>query len=281
MPAIDARTRVALTAFALFLFAMFLTAQSAKNPKLAGFGGSFVGEILAPFQIANRWMQSGVFGSWSRYIELIDVKEENQSLRARLAVLEAQASKLIELQHEVVELRALMAIDLETDPKQITARVISFDTTQWVQAITIDRGRKHGVRPGLAVVNASGLIGQVVAAGPSVARVLLITDPVSGVDSVIQESRVRGVVQGAGGSKCSLQFVERSEEVKIGDRLATSGLDGVFPRGIPVGVVTQVDTRPSGIFKIIEVRPSVDLTALDYVLVLDPGATPKLADTQD
>lgn len=267
---LDHRTRVALTSFGLFLLAMFLTAQSAKNPQIAGVGGAVVGELSRPFLVANRFIQSGVGGVWSEYFNLIGVREENQSLRARLAVLEAQASQLIELRHEVDQLRSLTSVEVEEDPKQIAARVISFDATQWVEAVTLDRGSNHGIRPGLAVINAAGLIGQVIESGPNTSRVLLITDPVSGVDSLIQASRVRGIVQGAGNEQCSLLYVERGTEVRIGDRLVTSGLDGVFPRGVPVGVVTQVETRPSGIFQIIDVKPSVELSELDYVLVLDP-----------
>ena len=265
---IDERTRVALTAFGLFCLSMFLTAQSARNPSIASSGGAIVSEILSPLQGLNRWTQGGIADVWRSYVALMGVREENVRLTERLAVLEAENSAIVELRNEVQDLRALLSISSDLPLSKVAARVIGYDATQWVQSVTIDRGTQNGIREGMAVIERSGLVGQVIVAGPTTSRVLLLSDPASGVDGVIQSSRARGIVQGAGGLRCTWQFVLKEDEVTVGDRVVTSGLDGIYPRGISIGIVSAIDSRASGLFRVIEVTPAVDITMLDHVLVI-------------
>lgn len=279
---IDERTKVALTAFILFCVSMLVTAQSARHPSVAENGGAVVAEVLSPFQIFNRWFQGGVVHVWSSYLALVHVREENEQLRDRLAVLEAENTALSELKHEAAELRGLLGVATEEPLTKVPAQVIGYDATQWVQSITIDRGSQHGIAPGMAVIERAGLVGQVIVAGPTTSRVLLVSDPASGVDGVVQSSRARGIVQGAGGLRCTWQFVLKEDEVAVGDRIMTSGLDGIYPRGISIGIVSAIDSRGSGLFRTIEVTPSVDVSLLNHVLVVTgqprgPGAVRPLS----
>jgi len=259
---------MSLSALALFCLSMFLTAQTARDPSIAASGSVVVGEVLAPAQSLNRWLQGGVSGVWQEYFALVDVQNENVQLKSRLAILEQTNTQLLEMRHEVMQLRDLLAVETEDAGTRVPARVIGYDATQWVQSISLDRGSNHGIQVGMAVVARNGLVGQVMAVGPRTSKVLLITDPASGVDGIIQSSRARGTVLGAGGMECVWQFVLREDPVEVGDRLITSGLDGVYPRGIPIGVVASVDSRGSGMFRSIEVTPTVDFSLIDYVLVI-------------
>jgi rod shape-determining protein MreC len=127
------------------------------------------------------------------------------------------------------------------------------------------------------VVQYHGLVGLVIAVSQYSAKVLLITDPSSGVDALVQQSRARGVIEGLGGTECTWRFVLREEPIKIGDRIITSGMDGVFPKGVVVGVVAQIDSERDSLFHSIVVEPSVNLSTLEEVYILPPAIEEFLA----
>ena len=148
------------------------------------------------------------------------------------------------------------------------ATVIGYDPSSWQRAIIVDKGSNDGAAPGMAVVSGSGLVGQITSVGRRSARVLLISDPLSGVDALIQGNRARGIVEGDGNGGCVWKFVLREEEVKIGDRVISSGLDGVFPRGLLIGIVTGVSSRPDSMFHDITLQPSVVMDKVESVIVV-------------
>jgi rod shape-determining protein MreC len=139
--------------------------------------------------------------------------------------------------------------------------------------VLIDKGSEQNIEPGSPVFIEGGLVGQVISVGYGASRVRLITDRNAKLDVLIQGSRTRGVIQGDG-QGTSLLYVQKEEEVKIGDVIVTSGLDGVFPKGVLVGTVTDVLLDKGAIFQSIQVSPSVDVEKLEFVLVSTPGAKP-------
>ena len=159
----------------------------------------------------------------------------------------------------------------ENSLSYVEGTVIAYDPSSFVQAVTINRGSSDGIAPGMAVVEGNGIVGQVVAVSLHTARIMLIIDRASSVDALIQSSRVRGIIEGKGRDKSEFVYVGESEEVMIGDKVVTSGLDGVFPKGLIVGVVTAVQKSANGLFKSIEVTPSVKFYRLESLLVVLPG----------
>jgi len=155
----------------------------------------------------------------------------------------------------------------------LAASVTGEDASPWFKTIMINRGEVDGLREGMPVVAADGIIGQLVKVVARSSRVLLITDHASGVASIIQRSRARGVVKGKGDGSCSLEFSMASEDVKVGDTVITSGIGGIFPKGLKIGEVSMVKKGEYGIFQTVEVRPTVNLARLEEVLVLlqQPG----------
>lgn len=265
---VNNRTRVAGASLLLFSISLFLTAYSARNPALVSVGSGAVAELLSPVQRAWRWGFSGVAGVWNSYVAVWGARQESQQLKERLAALEQQNIKLQELQHENKQLSSLLQLKQESELSGIVARVIGYDASQWVQSLTIDRGTSDGVVIGAAVVEHNGLVGQVIAAAPNTAKILLITDPASGVDGIIQDTRARGIVEGAGPSQCRWRFVVREDEVRVGDRVLTSGMDGIYPRGVIVGTIDAADSKRSGLFQAIEIKPEVDFASLEQVFVV-------------
>jgi rod shape-determining protein MreC len=162
----------------------------------------------------------------------------------------------------------LLALQEHLGGTAVAARVIGRSTVAWVQTLILDKGERHGVTKGMAVLAPEGVVGRVMAAGPHTARVLLISDPNSGIDGLVQRTRVRGIASGTIDGGCVLKYVQRGDEVQIGDQVVTSGLDGTFPKGHPIGTVVRVGTKGSGMFQDVEVMLSAELSKVEEVLVV-------------
>jgi rod shape-determining protein MreC len=250
-----------------FLGALVLSAYSARNPAIVSAGAALIGEGLRPFRAVTNWVSVGVSGFWNSYVALVGVEAERADLLERVRTLEAENSRLVEVQGENERLRRLLGIAELAQLEGVAARVVGRDATNWVKTVTIDRGRSSGLAPGMAVVSGDGVVGQVVSASPSTALVLLITDHSSGIDAIVQGNRARGIVEGTGESACRWRFVRGDAEVAIGDRLITSGLDGIFPKGLLLGVVTDLGDV-EGLFRSIVVTPAARLSAIEDVFVV-------------
>lgn len=265
------RSRLALAVLALFSLSLFLTDYSAKKPHVARVGGAVLDYVQVPFTNLYSGMYRTVAGWWYGYIDLIGVRERNEQLRKKLKALESQNTQLLEVRTENRLLRELVGLLDHTEIEGVAANVIGYDPSKWVRAAIIDHGSRSGVEVGMAVVDGSGVVGQVVVVSPSSARVQLITDHASGVDVIIQSSRARGMVQGLGGARCELRYVTADAQVAIGDRVLTSGLDGVYPKGLVVGVVSDYEPATTGLFHGVELTPAVDFARLEKVLVVTSG----------
>jgi rod shape-determining protein MreC len=203
-----------------------------------------------------------VGGLWNAVIPGagLDVDAESRRLRAELAGRE-------ELQRENERLRRLLGFAESQARRTVAARVIAEDAASWFRTIEIDRGYDDGVTEGLPVVDDAGLIGRVVRSTPHSSRVLLITDASSAVAVLVQDQRIRGVCRGQGGA-LALDFALLQDAIQVGDGVVTSGLGGVFPKGLVVGYVRSVQQEQFGLFQTVEVEPAVNFSHLEEVLVL-------------
>lgn len=262
------RGRLTTICFLLFALSLFLTSYSARNPWMANLGSVLLGEIVHPVQRVARDGAQEVENIWSGYISLRGVQQENETLRQRLAVLESDNSRLREVEHEVERLRELVQGAEAAHVTGVAAEVIGYDPSNWIQAVTVNRGSVDGVVQGMPAVQGNYLVGKVIGVGRRTSQVLLLLDPTSGVDALIQTSRVRGVVEGSGRSGALLQYISPQETVKVGERIVTSGMDGVFPKGLVIGVVSEVEKNPGRLFQRIAVRPSVKFRRLESLLLI-------------
>ncbi|MDI6692832.1 MAG: rod shape-determining protein MreC [Anaerosomatales bacterium] len=217
-----------------------------------------VGEAASqPFRSVGRWL-SGL--SVSRK-ELERLREQNEVLRARLAELE-------EARQENDRLRQLVAFAEERRLAQLGARVIGRPTSAWEGAIVIDRGSVDGVQPGMPVIAPQGLVGQIETVSKHASRVRLITDAQSGVAAMIQRTRALGVVRGSIDRTLTMEYVDKAKTPRVGDVVLTSGLGGVYPKGIVIGDVIQVDARRADLYPRVVVRSRVPIDELEEVLVV-------------
>ena len=199
--------------------------------------------------------------------QLETLRTQNDELRKRVSDLE-------EARLENLRLKGIVSFAKTSTTKTLGARVIGLPTNSWEGVITIDRGTADGVTAAMPVVGTAGLLGQTVDVTANSARVRLITDPNSGVAAMLQVKRVEGIVKGSLEGRLTLDFVSTDTTVRAGDVVITSGIGGVYPKGLLVGEVTKVRKSASDLYQNIELAPSARLSGLEEVLVL-VGATPK------
>jgi rod shape-determining protein MreC len=202
------------------------------------------------------------------YDTLASFRTENERLRQRIEQLEIERQKLLEAQATNIRLKQLLDFRSQLSGSAITASIIANSASSWFKSCVLDKGSADGVRKGMAVVTPLGVVGQVVAVTPRTAKVLLLTDANSGIDVLVQRTRARGIVSGSLENGIVLKYVKRSEDIQEGDRLITSGTDGVFPKGMMVGTVIRVKKQQIGLFQAIEVLPAVQSTRVEDVLVV-------------
>ncbi len=217
--------------------------------------------ITSPFRSAGDWIQ-GMSVSRER---LDTLETQNAELRARLAELE-------EARQENERLRALVDFAEERKLAKLGAEVIRRPVSIWEGVIALDRGSTDGVQPGMPVIAADGLVGQVAEVSPNSCTVRLITDQQSGVAAMIQSTRASGIVRGSVDGELSLDFVDRATLPVVGDVVLTSGLGGVYPSGIVVGDVTSVDDKRGELYPRVKIESRVQTNRLEEVFIL-VGAT--------
>jgi len=228
-------------------------------------------EVMHPLQVGVTALGQRTEQVWERYVALWDVHEQNEILRRRLEELAGMAQQAQELDLANQRLAKLLALHEELGTMAVAARVIGRSTVAWVQTVILDKGERQGISKGMAVLTPEGVIGQVLSVSPHTARVLLISDPNSGVDALVQRSRVRGIAAGTIEGGCILKYVQWGDEVQAGDQVVTSGLDGIFPKGQPIGTVARVEAKDSRMFQDVEVMLSAELSKVEEVLVVTPG----------
>lgn len=227
--------------------------------------------VLSPLLQPVSRISGFVEDIWDGYIQLTDTHRENIKLREDVRNLNMRVLEGNEALLANQRLERLLDMKKSVKEPTITATVIGEDVTSWFRTLVINRGSSSGIREGMAVISADGVVGQTIKVSSSSARVLLLTDHASGIAATIQRSRARGVIKGKGEMLCTLEFTTREEDVKVGDMVITSGIGGVFLKGLPIGEVTMVKRGEYGIFQTVSIRPSVNLPHLEEVLVVQRG----------
>jgi rod shape-determining protein MreC len=250
-----------------------LMSVSVRNPELPASGWGLLARILYPVQKLTHEVFETADFIWNRYIWLQHVALERDILLLQLGELQERNSTLSELAHENERLRSLLNYSDMTSHESIVASVIGRDPSNWLMTLTIDKGSDHGIRTGLPVVSGDGVVGQVASVGAQSATVLMINDTASGVGAMLQNSRAIGVIEGVFKSnEVSLGYIENIQEevVGVGERVITSGMDGVFPKGLLIGEVKSISDNPGSLFRDILVQPAANLKKIELVTVLLP-----------
>ena len=225
-------------------------------------------EITAPFQKLIKQTTKSTEELWLNYFRLVDVNHENTQLKNEIHVLKMANSRYRELLATQESLEKLLQFKQTINRPVLAAQVIGLDPTGWFKSVIIDKGKWAGLRIDMPVVNAFGVVGRVVSVSSNYAKVLLIIDQNSAVDCLVQRSRDRGMLKGLMSEICKLDYVAKSNDISMGDIVVTSGLGGVFPKGLPVGRILDVKEISGELFKDIKIRTAVDFSKLEEVLVI-------------
>lgn len=261
------RNRVVFASATLLLLALLLLSVGSRAERADPFAGVVL-EVVRPLQVGAGAAVQAIEKIWSGYFALVGVREENERLRQRVLDLEARLIRAAEIERAAQRLDELLGYKAVLGGETVPAQVIGRDPLPWSGSLTINKGRNDGIGRNAAVISPHGVVGQTIATSARSARVLLLTDHNSGIDAVVQRSRARGIVKGALDGRCVMKYLQRGDDVVPGDRVVTSGLDGVFPKGILIGEVTDVGLDPRGLLKTADVVPSAPLARVEEVLVV-------------
>lgn len=229
--------------------------------------------ILKPIHYITYSIGNFVNGSISFIAEIGSLRKTNQELLNRVTTLENDARRAKELEMENQRLKELLNFKEENKNLELVgARVIAQNPDNWFSVIVIDKGTDDVIKPGMPVLNSKGLIGQVTEVGNKWAKVTLLIDPSSSVSIVVSRTRDNGIAKGdlelSKTGRLKILYLPSNSDISINDDIVTSGLGGVFPKGIYVGKVINVYKDSGGIFKYAEVEPAVDFRRLEEVLVV-------------
>lgn len=213
------------------------------------------------------WSGRKITKIWNHYISLTNAAKENEYLRKNVEKLNLSLMRFAEVEEENTRLKGILGMASELEADIIGARVIANDPYAEFKTITIDQGYKNGVSKNMVVVGRKGLIGKIGEVAYRTSKVLLINDLNNSADAMDIRSRVRALMVGRY-NKVELEYLHRTSDVKDGDAIITSGLDGVYPKGIPIGVIKNTKIDPHGIFQEAEVEPLEDFNALEEVAVI-------------
>ncbi|MBM6688165.1 rod shape-determining protein MreC [Collinsella tanakaei] len=231
----------------------------------------YVGSVVAsPFNALGN-----IFSNLTASQEtLSDLKQQN-------AELTGQVAQLAEAKETAERLEGLLGLQSTYNLQSTAARIIGGSSDAWSQTVTIDKGSLDGFEIGMPVCNAYGVIGQITEVALSSSTVLLINDETSGVSAMVQSSRAQGMLRGQADGSLRLEYVSTDYDVQVGDIVITSGLGGVFPKGLPLGTVSSVERRDNDVYYDIVVRTSASIENNEEVLVITALSDDQRATDED
>ncbi|MBI4459510.1 MAG: rod shape-determining protein MreC [Acidobacteria bacterium] len=258
------RSLIVLTVV-LFAQLSLLAYQSRKNQDITPIRyGTLL--VVAPLQKSLHVITGTVRSLWLGYIDLRTARRSSQELARELDDLKLANQRLQNDAEQGRRLQALLDFRQQHPDQGVAAQVIGSAASGTSRLLVIDRGEDAGLRPDLPVIVPDGIVGKVLYVFPRAAQILLVTDSNSGVACLLESSRAHGILKGKNTPLGDLVFVPKSEQVAIGDRVLTSGEDGVFPKGLPVGTV--VSAQPGSDFWELSIQPLARINQLEEVLVI-------------
>jgi rod shape-determining protein MreC len=225
--------------------------------------------VTTPIQSAVTTIVSPIKDGWDYLVHFGQLTRENRKLRKQLADLRTEVSSLKGLKAENTRLRKLVDFKNQNNLNVTTARVVGLPSSNWWSSVVIDKGLDNGIDSGMPAVSGGGLVGQVADVSKGSAKILLVNDAYSGVSAQVKRTGEVGVIRGQlKSSKLTLNYMSRDSTIRKGDLLYSSGLGGIFPKGIYIGRVSSVHQTAYGLYKTVEVLSPVDFVKLKEVMII-------------
>ena len=238
--------------------------------------------LFAKVQRLATSVGDGVVGVWTGYVGLRGVRAENEALSQDVAALQLQLQEQRAMAQRADRLEQLLEFRQHLVLPTVSARVIAADATPYFLTLTVDRGTEDGIRSDLAVLAPTGIVGRVVGQPTTrAARVQLLIDRNAAAGALIERTRASGVVMGEGDeTSLRMEYVSNLETVWVGDRIVTSGIDGIYPKGFAIGAVTHV-AQGVGLYQTIQIEPAAEFSQLEDVLVVMNDEAFRLRDMEN
>lgn len=201
-------------------------------------------------------------------IELPSFQKKSERLERELQVLKGELISLSELKQENERLTGLLQLKGKSSFSSIAARLIGRDPSHWSQFVVINKGVKDGVRTDTVLIHPQGLVGKIVAAGPHVARGILLTDRQSRVSALNERTRDIGMIEGTGGATLKMTYLDYHSKIQVGDVIVSSGIGGIYPKGIPIGRIQLVGEEKNQLALYAVVEPFVSFSKLEEILCI-------------
>lgn len=269
---------------------ILLTVIASRKQLNATLLESAVGVVVTPFQDLTTGISSWVDSTVSSARSKTDLREENEALKAQIAELTEENRRLALYETENEKLSALLKISQKYPAyESVGAAVIAKDPGVWYDVFTIDKGTKDSISANMVLIAPEGLVGKVLESGLTFSKAQSILDSRSSVPAMSLRTGDLGVVKGdytlMNSGLCKMEYIDGTAEIMVGDEIATSQLSDIYPPGLAIGRVLEIETDANGLTKYALIEPFVDLKHLDTILVIDKqanadAATEPAADTE-
>lgn len=278
---LEIRRRTGYLFLAVMMGHVILISAQVQNREGARLLPAMTFGAVSRIQLATAEVVDGVRGLFTNYIWLRGARAENESLRQRLVELEGRLEEQRAIASQALALQEQLNLKTSLPIETITARVIAGDPTPGFPAVTIDRGSADGLRENMAVIGPRGVVGRIYGRlQEHAAQVQLIVGRNAGAGGYLERTGAGGIIVGSNEDPpLRMEDVSNLVDVQVGDIVLTSGLDGIFPRGYTLGRVEHAE-RGSGTYRLIAVRPTVDFSNLQYVLVVTTAPSPRWAEQE-
>ncbi|HVS02142.1 MAG TPA: rod shape-determining protein MreC [Thermoanaerobaculia bacterium] len=255
---------------------VLLTRQVSRRGLAGPRAEAMVVAVLGPVARSVVAVESAIGGAAAGMSTRRRLREENRRLAERLEAAERELLRRQGIEEDVLRLGAAVRYHRRTGTAMRLADVVYVDHASWLRSLLLHVG-EAGVERNQPVIATQGLVGRVVVAADRYAKVQLVTDRASAVGAMLERTGRQGVVRGDGEGGLALDYLPLQADVRVGDRVVTAGIDGIYPRGIAIGVVTVV-APGTQLFHRIVVAPAVDFALLDHVYLLERQAPPELVE---
>ena len=264
--------RAAVIGIVLLIFAALILIAPDRGGGVLTEARGVLLTIISPVQRFVVSAFQDAVGVWDGYIYLVGVKEENEQLRSSLDKISSKYENLkilyVETEKKNQRLENILDFTNETSYDLIPARVIGRDPQPFSGSIVVDKGTASGVSVDMPAISTDGVVGFVMSVSTRSSRIVLLNDKNCRIDVIVQDDRARGILEGTADGSLKLSYVDRQAEVIEGDIIVTSGMGGIFPKGLLVGEVAAVTVPPYGLFQEIVIEPRAKLSALEEVLII-------------
>ncbi len=223
--------------------------------------------VTAPVMSTFNYTVDGIRGIWNSYMYLVNLKQENETLKDIVIKLKQENNRLQEGLLTDNRLREFFSFTENMPISFKASTVIGINNLDWFSTVTVDKGSEDNIEKDMAVLTANGIVGRVIETYSKTSKVLLTIDPRSNIDVIIQRTRIKGIAEGKGDNRLILKYVQQFEDIQIGDIVVSAGIGGIFPKGVMVGEVVKVEKSDDSFFKSIEIKTSVDFKKLEEVLI--------------